>query len=308
MGIADYTATIASGLGSGLFNFIGNAVNNWTNRQIAQEQMLWQQQENETAFQRDLKMWDLQNQYNSPAAQRARIEAAGGNPMLAFGNGINVTSGNASGAPQYKPATAITPTMNAYTGWNLGLENIDALLRKDKQLQLIEEVNNAQIRKSDAETLSILQNTSHSQSMFPYILEAKRELAKQLYLGNREQEQRYTYNEEMYKLQLESAKIGIDTKNFDLKYKEEVRAYRVALEALNIAEKQTGIVLSKAQQHKLIQEASKIGFEKLKLKQDIDITKFWDNIQRRLGPKTSSPIASLFHQFIYLVMQKLNSF
>ena len=134
------------------FNMIGSIFNgilgnlstqqaNEANMRLARYNNQWQQQENERAFQRDLQMWDMQNQYNSPAAQRARIEAAGGNAMLAFGNGVNVTSGNATNAPSLKPATAITPNITPYTGWNLGSntlgENIQRmiLLKGQKDMQ-----------------------------------------------------------------------------------------------------------------------------------------------------------------------------
>ena len=44
----------------------------------------------------DLKMWNLQNEYNTPANQVARLRAAGLNPNLFYGQG-NV--GNATSAP-----------------------------------------------------------------------------------------------------------------------------------------------------------------------------------------------------------------
>lgn len=114
---------------------------NEMNLQIARENQTWQQQENERAFNRDLQMWDMQNQYNSPAAQRARIEAAGGNAMLAFGNGIQATSGNATNAPSLAPAKAITPTLTPYQGWNIGsntfMDNLIKLqlFKGQKQMQ-----------------------------------------------------------------------------------------------------------------------------------------------------------------------------
>ena len=126
---------------SGILGNVATEQANAANMRLAQYNNQWQQQENERAFQRDLQMWDMQNQYNSPAAQRARIEAAGGNAMLAFGNGVNVTSGNATNAPSLKPATAITPNITPYTGWNLGSntlgENIQRLilLKGQKDMQ-----------------------------------------------------------------------------------------------------------------------------------------------------------------------------
>lgn len=62
---------------------------NKANRELAQ-----------AAWQHDLNMWNLANEYNTPANQRARMEAAGYNPNLFYSQG-NV--GNAAQTmPQYR--------------------------------------------------------------------------------------------------------------------------------------------------------------------------------------------------------------
>lgn len=47
----------------------------------------------------NMQMWNLQNQYNSPAAQMQRYREAGLNPNLIYGNGSS-SAGNATSAPQ----------------------------------------------------------------------------------------------------------------------------------------------------------------------------------------------------------------
>lgn len=54
----------------------------------------------ELAYQRSVEMWNLQNAYNSPAAQMERFKAAGLNPHLIYGQG---NSGNAGTPPAYQP-------------------------------------------------------------------------------------------------------------------------------------------------------------------------------------------------------------
>lgn len=66
-------------------------------------------------------MWNLQNEYNSPTQQMARIRAAGLNPNLVYGNGV--TGNSAGSTPQYEPAKFNAPTMQAYRGWNLGISD-----------------------------------------------------------------------------------------------------------------------------------------------------------------------------------------
>lgn len=120
--------SIISGVGSLLGNLGSSAMNNKAaqdtnkaNMEIAKYQAQWQQQENEKAYQRSLNMWNLQNEYNSPTQQMARIRAAGLNPNLVYGNGV--TGNSAGSTPQYEPAKFNAPTMQAYRGWNLGISD-----------------------------------------------------------------------------------------------------------------------------------------------------------------------------------------
>lgn len=51
-------------------------------------------------FDKNLEMWNKQNEYNTPKAQRERLEDAGLNPALAYGGAGN--AGNATTMPQYQ--------------------------------------------------------------------------------------------------------------------------------------------------------------------------------------------------------------
>lgn len=120
-GIVAGVGSLFGGLGSSALNNKAVQDTNKANMEIAKYQSQWQQQENEKAYQRSLKMWNLQNEYNSPTQQMARIRAAGLNPNLVYGNGV---AGNSAGStPQYEPAKFNAPTMQAYRGWNLGVSD-----------------------------------------------------------------------------------------------------------------------------------------------------------------------------------------
>jgi len=56
-----------------------------------------------------LANWELQNSYNSPQAQMARLQAAGLNPNLVYGNGATATSGSAPDTPNAQPYKPNTP-------------------------------------------------------------------------------------------------------------------------------------------------------------------------------------------------------
>ena len=68
-------------------------------------------------YQFDLQkeMWELQNEYNSPAAQRARLEEAGYTPNLLFGQGPGVSTGNSTDYPK--------PQQPGYQSPYLGIGN-----------------------------------------------------------------------------------------------------------------------------------------------------------------------------------------
>lgn len=118
-GIISGVGSLLGGLGSSAMNNKAVQDTNKANMEIAKYQAQWQQQENEKAYQRSLNMWNLQNEYNSPTQQMARIRAAGLNPNLVYGNGV--TGNSAGSTPQYEPAKFNAPTMQAYRGWNLGI-------------------------------------------------------------------------------------------------------------------------------------------------------------------------------------------
>ena len=280
---------------------------NQQNIKLAHDQMAWQQQENERVFNRDMQMWDLNNQYNSPQAQRERIEAAGGNAMLAFGNGVNVSPGNSSSYPTLDPAKAIIPELQAYTGWNLGLNAIgDAFQRMElvaSQLKT-DEVNRDNVK---ADTVSKLLDNNLTEDTYDYLVEAKRELLNSIIKDNRSKDQDYSIREEHRMLDLQLKNLNIDISElkkldnqFDYNYKNDVRALRIQSEMLSNVLKQSNISLNKSQQHQILISARKLA-------QDMNIAKYWDNVQKSLGPIPRDQMSALAQQFTYTAQQIINS-
>lgn len=150
-GIISGIGSLLGGIGSSAMNNKAVQDTNKANMEIAKYQAQWQQQENEKAYQRSLNMWNLQNEYNSPAQQMARIRAAGLNSNLVYGNGV---TGNSSGStPQYEPAKFNAPTMQAYRGWNLGIS--DAISQ-----YLAYRTSKAQVDNMEAQNSLIRQQTA----------------------------------------------------------------------------------------------------------------------------------------------------
>lgn len=95
-------------------NVIGSALssgpmwlwNELTGRNQQQEQNAWNRQQALEQYQREVQMWQMQNEYNSPKSQMERYQAAGLNPNLIYSSG-NASAGNASGYPTYQPAQGV---------------------------------------------------------------------------------------------------------------------------------------------------------------------------------------------------------
>lgn len=104
------------GAGMSLLGGIGSAFTGHKNRKLArqlqQQQLAWQREENERAYQRNVDMWNMQNAYNSPSAQMKRLVEAGLNPNLAYGS---LGSSTADSAPQYNAANVPSVSDAAFT-------------------------------------------------------------------------------------------------------------------------------------------------------------------------------------------------
>lgn len=88
----------------------------------------------EYSYNKDLQMWNLANQYNSPTAQMERFKKAGLNPNLIYGQG---SAGNATQLPKYQAPKSeynyqtlkALPVLGAY----------QSLQRNKAQIDLIKE-------------------------------------------------------------------------------------------------------------------------------------------------------------------------
>lgn len=176
-GIISGVGSLLGGLGSSSLNNKAVQNTNKANMEIAKYQAQWQQQENERAYQRSLNMWNLQNEYNSPTQQMARIRAAGLNPNLVYGNGV--TGNSAGSTPQYEPAKFNAPTMQAYRGWNLGISDAISqfLAYRSAKAQVDNmEAQNSLIRQQTATEATRQANIAASTSRSEFDLNMAKEL------------------------------------------------------------------------------------------------------------------------------------
>lgn len=125
----------------GALGFLGQQGANKTNLKIARETNAANRANQEYQNEWNLEMWNKQNEYNSPAAQRQRLEAAGLNPIMTGLDGV-------SQADQLQSADYVAtpgaPMLNSGEFLGNGISNAMKTMAEIKLLD-------AQAKKTDAD-------------------------------------------------------------------------------------------------------------------------------------------------------------
>lgn len=85
-------------IAAGAAALAGAIIKGVSNKRAQRRQNAYNKQMAELENQKQLEYWNMQNEYNSPAAQMQRLKEAGLNPNLAY---QNVSTGNAEAMPSY---------------------------------------------------------------------------------------------------------------------------------------------------------------------------------------------------------------
>ena len=147
-------ADIISGVGSligGLFSSGGSHYAARKQLQAVREtnQMNWQIAQQNNAF--NERMWNKQNEYNTPQMQRARLEAAGLNPYLMLDGG---SAGTAESPPTADTSgTQVTPDIGStIAGGYQSLGNsISTAASQIAQMSFQNDLQQANVAKTQAE-------------------------------------------------------------------------------------------------------------------------------------------------------------
>lgn len=116
--------------------------------------------ENEATRQFNLKLWNMQNDYNTPKNQMARLAAAGLNPNLVYGSG-SASVGNAS------PPAAASPVN--YRAPNIDLPSVVNVLAQIQAIQNMRQKNQTEVWKSaSAEQDYDMKAAINSWALAPY--------------------------------------------------------------------------------------------------------------------------------------------
>lgn len=185
---------------------------------------------------RNVQNWHMANEYNSPKAQMQRLQEAGLNPNLIYGNGISGASGNAgnvSGASVAHAGNLTAGALDSYIGFKAKKAQVDLLeqqlLNAKEQQRLIS--NNADEAWYDAvnknygdpmnpiaENMRLRNEKSRldivSKTIDNNIKDAtKAARVKEIYWKAERAEKQYegeALRNELYRLQQEFLRIGLD--------------------------------------------------------------------------------------------------
>lgn len=149
-------ALIGAGV-SGAASLGSSIINYFSQKKTNAQQYEYNKNLAEQAYERNVAQWMRENAYNTPAMQVARMTAAGINPQTAFGNGADVSSGNAGASPQlsygqYNPQApffdASSPIQNAMSAYLLEAKrqntDADTALKTGQTRKVIRETENLQ--------------------------------------------------------------------------------------------------------------------------------------------------------------------
>lgn len=142
-GMKQMNPYIGAGIGAAA-NIAGSYINANATKSVNEQQIAHNMQMYNLSREDALKMWQIQNDYNSPSEQMKRLREAGLNPHLVYGNGADTTAGAIS-TPQAHTANLQVPQ---YGDMVNGIGSYISLMAAQ-----------AGIEKTKAETDSIRTNT-----------------------------------------------------------------------------------------------------------------------------------------------------
>lgn len=141
--------------GLGMLGGIGGMIQGRKNRKLArqlqQQQLDWQREENKLAFDRSVEMWNMQNAYNSPSSQMKRLQEAGLNPNLAYGS---LGDANATNAPTASPVNVPTVSDAAFTNPYDSITSAAQSMATASQTMSSQALQEAQTKKLNYESVA----------------------------------------------------------------------------------------------------------------------------------------------------------
>lgn len=129
---------IGAGIAAGA-SILGNVLSNKSQRNAEDRQRQWNEQMYQRQHDDNLKLWEMQNAYNDPSAQMARLEKAGLNPNLIYGG--KGGTGNSASMPASADMKALDTRAQTFEGVSKVIDTFMNIKAKNAQIDNIEEQN-----------------------------------------------------------------------------------------------------------------------------------------------------------------------
>jgi hypothetical protein len=163
--------------GSDIFN---NLLRRWNDKKNNEETLAANKELAAYQFSKDVEMWNMQNAYNTPSAQRGRLEEAGYNPALMYGSGS--IANTATQAPKYsevrhnaaKSALQLPDVMSNYN--DLRIKDAQANLLEEQSALTTEKVQSENILQdlTDKKAQKLGIDLNYADEMAQYNVEGKK--------------------------------------------------------------------------------------------------------------------------------------
>lgn len=261
----------------GIGTFIGHGLNAlstwWQNKQ--------QKDLADYQYSLALDMWNKQNEYNSPAAQMARLSQAGLNPHLVYGNGT-VAGNTGSEMPKYQ-----APSISAYTNFgSLGAMEQVAATNQTLTARSNAAVNAATIEKIKEETLDTREK--RSQNQFDLLIKEQKYIEYKYKNAYNEEDKKYWKNRlESNQQLLDAMVVKTTAESF------KIDADRIKTEhEVPLVDAQTGLTLAQTDTEKLKPALVKAQTVKATADASLARTQAW-YIENYQAPETQARIEVL---------------
>lgn len=191
---------------SSVLNAISTGVQNRKSRRFAEGMYERQKQDN-------IDFWRMQNEYNDPSNQRARLEAAGLNPALLYGSsssGASGTAGSIQGAkalqPSFNPADFSGVGASGATAVNM-MYDLEMKRQQTSNFERQNDVLAAEVLNKSAQTFKTLQEGKLGKLKYgqelklnEISLEARREALRQMQVATDNMQSKELRSIEMHEL------------------------------------------------------------------------------------------------------------
>lgn len=146
---------LVANLASSIFNAGSSSRQNKKNRNLMRDMYAWQRRD-------ALADWNMENAYNSPAAQMQRLKEAGLNPNLVYGNGADAQGGSVRNTNMDTPRQE-APQLDLGTPF-MGYADASFKQAQIDQLKTQNVLTQQQVAETAARTGKILQDTEIGKS------------------------------------------------------------------------------------------------------------------------------------------------